>query len=116
MKVFDEQHEMFRAAVRSYVEKEIAPHIDGRTPEAIWPRMGALGFLGVEYDEKYGGGGAGFLTSCVLHEEFGRSRSGSVAMAVGAHTDMASPHLDWAGSEPLKEKYLPGICRGEILT
>ena len=62
------------------------------------------------------GPGADFLTSCVLHEEFGRSRSGSVAMAVGVHTDMASPHLYWTGSEALKEKYLPGICRGETLT
>ena len=121
MRVFDEQHEMFRGAVRSYIEKEIAPHIEeweaaGRIAKSIWPRMGALGFLGVEYDEKYGGGGADFLTSCVLHEEFGRSRSGSVAMAVGVHTDMASPHLYWTGSEALKEKYLPGICHGEKLT
>jgi acyl-CoA dehydrogenase len=121
MKVFNEQHEMFRAAVRSYVDKEIAPHIDeweaaGRIPKSIWPRMGVLGFLGVEYDEKYGGASADFLTSCVLHEEFGRSRSGSVAMAVGVHTDMASPHLYWTGSEALKEKFLPAICRGEALT
>jgi acyl-CoA dehydrogenase len=121
LKVFDEQHEMFRGAVRSYIEKEIAPHIEeweaaGRIPKSIWPRMGALGFLGVEYDEQYGGAGADFLTSCVLHEEFGRSRSGSVAMAVGVHTDMASPHLYWTGSQALKEKYLPGICHGEKLT
>ena len=121
MKVFNEQHEMFRAAVRGFIEKEIAPHIEEweaaeRIPRSIWPRMGALGFLGVEYEEKYGGAGADFLTSCVLHEEFGRSRSGSVAMAVGVHTDMASPHLYWTGSEALKEKYLPGICRGEMLT
>src|SRR5436853_7895584 len=36
-------------------------------------------------------------------------------MAVGVHTDMASPHLYWTGSEPLKAKYLPAICRGEKL-
>jgi acyl-CoA dehydrogenase len=121
VKVFDAQHEMFRAAVRAFVEKEIGPHIEaweaaGRIPRSIWPRLGSLGFLGVEYDERYGGGGADFLTSCVLHEEFGRSRSGSVAMAVGVHTDMASPHLYWTGSEALKERYLPAICRGEKLT
>lgn len=120
MKVFSDQHEMFRATVRSFVEKEVAPHLEaweaaGRIPKSIWPRMGALGFLGLEYDEKYGGAGADFLASCVLHEEFGRSRSGSVAMAVGVHTDMASPHLYWTGSEALKERYLPGICRGETL-
>jgi acyl-CoA dehydrogenase len=77
--------------------------------------MGALGFLGVEYDDKYGGAGADFLTTAVLCEELARSRSASLAMAVGVHTDMASPHLYWTGSEALKEKYLPAICRGEAL-
>ncbi|MBI2158462.1 MAG: acyl-CoA dehydrogenase family protein [Candidatus Rokubacteria bacterium] len=111
---------MFRATVRSFVDKEIAPHVEeweaaGRMPKSIWPRMGELGLLGVEYDEKYGGAGADLLTTAVLHEECGRSRSGSFAMAVGVHTDMASPHLYWTGSEALKEKYLPAICRGQTL-
>jgi acyl-CoA dehydrogenase len=121
VKVFSEQHEMFRAAVRSFVDKEVAPHVEewesaGRIPKSIWPRMGELGFLGVEYDEKYGGAGADVLMSAVLHEECARSRSGSFAMAVGVHCDMASPHLYWTGSEALKERYLPAICRGEKLT
>jgi acyl-CoA dehydrogenase len=121
MKIFSEQHEMFRQAVRSFVEKEVEPHVDeweeaGQIPKSIWPRMGALGFLGVEYDEKYGGGGADFLTTAVLCEEAARSRCAAFAMALGVHTDMASPHLYWTGSEALKEKYLPGICRGEKLT
>ncbi len=121
MKVFDEQHELFRHSVRSFVDKEVAPHIDeweaaGRIPRSLWLRMGQLGFLGVEYDEKYGGGGADFLTTVVLNEELARSRSSSLAMAVGVHTDMASPHLYWTGSEALKERYLPAICRGEAIT
>jgi acyl-CoA dehydrogenase len=121
MKIFNEQHDMFRQAVRSFVEKEVEPHIEeweqtGQIPKSIWPRMGALGFLGVEYAEKYGGGGADFLTTAVLCEEAARSRCASFAMALGVHTDMASPHLYWTGSEALKEKYLPGICRGELLT
>jgi acyl-CoA dehydrogenase len=119
--IFDEHHEMFRQAVRSFVDKEVAPHIEaweeaGEIPKSIWPRMGQLGFLGVEYDEKYGGGGADFLTTAVLCEEMARSRCASLAMAVGVHTDMASPHLYWTGSEALKERYLPAICRGEALT
>jgi acyl-CoA dehydrogenase len=121
MTIFNEQHEMFRQAVRSFVDKEVAPHIEewevaGQIPKSIWPKMGALGFLGVEYDEKYGGAGADLLTTAVLCEEMARSRCASLAMAVGVHTDMASPHLYWTGSEALKERYLPGICRGELLT
>src|SRR5262249_17984445 len=69
-----------------------------------------------EYDEKYGGACADVMRIAVLHEECGRSRSGSFAMAVGVHCDMASPHLFWTGSEALKEKYLPAICRGEAMT
>src|SRR5882724_9953260 len=112
---------MFRTAVRQFIEREIMPHVEeweaaGRMPRAIWPRLGELGFLGVEYDEKYGGSGADLRTTMVLHEECARSRSGSFAMAVGVHTDMASPHLYWTGSEALKARYLPGICRGEQLT
>src|SRR5688572_20816274 len=112
---------MFRGVVRSFVDKEVAPHVEtweaaGRMPKALWRRMGELGFFGLEYDEKYGGGGADVMMSAVLHEECARSRSGSFAMAVGVHCDMASPHLYWTGSEALKEKYLPAICRGEKLT
>jgi len=121
VKIFDEQHDMFRATVRSFVEKEVMPHVEewevaGRMPKAIFRRMGELGFLGLEYDDKYGGAGADVMMSAVLHEECARSRSGSFAMAVGVHCDMASPHLYWTGSEALKEKYLPAICRGEKMT
>src|SRR5207248_3019510 len=121
MKIFNEQHDMFRATVRAFVEKEVIPHVEewevaGRMPKAVFRRMGELGFLGLEYDEKYGGAGADVMMTAVLHQEGARARSGSFAMAVGVHCDMASPHLYWTGSEPLKEKYLPAICRGEKLT
>jgi acyl-CoA dehydrogenase len=121
VKIFDASHELFRATVRQFVEREVMPHVEaweaeGRLPRWIWTRMGALGLLGVEYDEKYGGAGADFLTTMVLHEECARARSGSFAMAVGVHTDMASPHLYWTGSEALKARYLPAICRGEKVT
>jgi acyl-CoA dehydrogenase len=120
MRVFGEEHEALRKAVRAFVEREVEPHIErwetaGEIPKSIWPRMGALGFLGVEYDEKYGGASADFMTSVVLAEELARSRSGSLAMAAGVHTDMASPHLYYTGSDALKDKYLPAICRGEKL-
>jgi len=121
VKIFESHHEMFRQAVRAFVQKEVEPHVEeweqaGEIPKSIWPRMGALGFLGVEYDERYGGAGADLLTTAVLCEEMARARCASLAMAVGVHTDMASPHLYWTGSEALKEKYLPAICRGEALT
>src|SRR5438128_12686717 len=69
---------MFRATVRSFVEKEVMPHVEawetaGRMPKAIFRRMGELGFLGLEYDERYGGAGADVMMTAVLHEECARS-------------------------------------------
>src|SRR5262249_58350405 len=102
MKIFSEQHDMFRQSVRAFVEKEVEPHIEeweqaGQIPRSIWTRMGELGFLGVEYDERYGGAGADFLTTMVLCEEMARSRSRSPALAGGVATDNASPPLYLAG-------------------
>src|SRR5207249_11633498 len=112
---------MFRATVRSFVEKEVMPHVEawetaGRMPKAIFRRMGELGFFGLEYDERYGGAGADVMMTAVLHEECARSRSGSFAVAVGVHCDMASPHLHWTGREALKDTYLPALRRGETVT
>jgi alkylation response protein AidB-like acyl-CoA dehydrogenase len=98
------QHELFRATVRGFVEKEMAPHAEaweaaGEFPRSLWLRLGALGLLGVEYPETYGGGGADFVTTVVLCEELARCRSNGVAMAIFVHNDdMASPHLWLAGT------------------
>src|SRR5258707_6143182 len=106
MKIFDEQHDMFRQAVRAFVQKEVEPHVEeweqaGQIPKSIWPRLGELGFLGGEYDEKYGGAGADFPTTMVLCEEIARSRSGSLAMAGGVDSGTGAPPLCLAGSEGL---------------
>jgi acyl-CoA dehydrogenase len=112
------QHELFRATVRQFVEKEIVPHAEaweaaGQFPRSLWGRLGELGLLGVEYPEEYGGGGADFLTTVVLVEELARCRSNGVAMGIFVHTDMASPHLRHAGTEAQQMRWLPAICRGE---
>jgi acyl-CoA dehydrogenase len=117
---FGPEHEMLRRAVRSFVEKEITPHVDeweaaGRIPRELWRRLGDLGFLGLEFPTEYGGGGADFMSSVVLAEEMARCRSGGVAFSVLVHTDMSSPWLTRYGTEAQKQRYLPGIVRGETV-
>jgi acyl-CoA dehydrogenase len=119
--LFTAEHELFRATVRSFVERELVPHVDvweaaGQFPRTVWRRLGELGLLGVEYPEAYGGAGADFLTTVVLCEELARCRSNGVAMAVFVHNDMASPHLWHAGTEAQKRRWLPAICRGELVS
>jgi alkylation response protein AidB-like acyl-CoA dehydrogenase len=117
---FTDEHEQLRRAIRTFVEKEVTPHVatweeEGRIPRTLWQRLGALGFLGLEFPEEYGGGGADFLASVVLGEEMARCRSGGVAFSVLVHTDMSSPWLTRFGTEAQKRKYLPGIIRGETV-
>ena len=96
MKIFDEQHEMFRQSVRAFVQKEVEPSAEaweqaGEIPRALWLRMGELGFLGVEYDEQYGGAGADFLTTAVFSNgtrdsSFGAQLSAGQTYVLGVTT------------------------------
>src|SRR5918996_5321927 len=118
--LFTAEHEMLRRSIRAFVEKEITPHVtawedDGRIPREVWRRLGELGFLGLDFPTEYGGGGADFLASVVLGEEIARCRSGGVAFSVLVHTDMSSPWLTRFGTDAQKQKYLPGIIRGDTV-
>lgn len=120
MDVFTAEHEAFRQTVRSFVEKEIVPHVEeweaaGGFPSWVWRRLGELGLLGIEFPERYGGAGADFLYTAVLCEELARCRSAGVTMAVLASKDMAAPHLVNLGTEEQKQRWLPRICRGEVV-
>ena len=74
---FSEEHEMLRTQVRRFVETEIKPHglaweEAGFVPREVLKRMGALGFFGIRYPEKYGGAAMDTLGTVVLAEELGR--------------------------------------------
>ena len=121
MVAFSEEHNAFRALVRDFAEKEIGPHGDAWEEKGIFPahelfpKMGKLGLLGVEYDEKYGGQGADHLYTVILHEELSRVGPGGVTMGIAVQTDMATPSLHRFGSEELKETYLRPAISGEAV-
>ncbi|MFP3916052.1 MAG: acyl-CoA dehydrogenase family protein [Actinomycetota bacterium] len=116
---FTDEHRDFRRMVRSFVENEINPRVP-EWEEKEWiplhevlPRMAELGMLGLEYDPAYGGQGADHLFTVILAEELGRADHGSIGMAVGVITDMATPSLHSFGSQELKRRYLVPTLRGE---
>nr|WP_287393670.1 acyl-CoA dehydrogenase family protein [Candidatus Microthrix sp.] len=121
MITFTEEHELFRSTVRSFVETEINPHVETWEAEGTFPaqelftKMGALGLLGLEYDEADGGGGADHLYTLLLFEELGRSESMGIPMAIGVQTDMATPALAAFGSAELKQQYLAPAITGEAV-
>lgn len=120
-KPFTSEHEMFRRAVRSFVEKELNPHVEAWEAAGIWPahevlrKMGDLGFLGLSYASEYGGQDADIWFTVVLAEELGRCDSAGVAMGITVHTDMCTPALARYGSHELKKRCLEPALRGEMV-
>jgi citronellyl-CoA dehydrogenase len=118
---FSDEHEMFRRTVRDFVQHELDPHADEwETAHAfnaheLFPKMAALGLLGLEYDPAFGGQGVDHLFTVVFGEELGRTYCGGVPMAIAVHTDMATPSLARYGSTELKERYLAPALRGEMV-
>ena len=73
---FNETHEAFRASIKKFVDKEINPHMaeweKTTAPlHELFKKMGDLGFLGIRYDPKYGGGGLDYWFETVMLEEIG---------------------------------------------
>jgi acyl-CoA dehydrogenase len=115
---FGEEHELLRAQIRRFVDQEIKPRAlqweqDGMVPRDVLRRMGELGFLGIRYPAEYGGSDMDTLATVVLAEELGRSTFSGVAITVLVHTDMASVHLYHAGSQALKDRFMPDVVAGK---
>ena len=115
---FGEEHELLRTQIRRFVNEEIKPRAlqweeDGMVPRDVLCRMGELGFLGIRYPAEYGGSDMDTLATVVLAEELGRSTFSGVAITVLVHTDMASVHLYNAGSQTLKDRFMPDVVAGK---
>jgi len=118
---FTPEHDQFRQMVRDIVDKEINPHADAWEEAGIFPahelfpKLGAAGILGLEYDPAFGGQGADHTYTLIYGEEIGRCTTGGVAMAISVQTDMATPALHSFGSDELKERYLRPALAGEMV-
>ena len=117
-----EDHHAFRDSVRRFVDSEVNPHVDaweaaGRVPlHDLFPRAAALGLLGLEYAEAYGGEGADHSFQLVAAEEYGRINASGVGMAIGVQAMMATPSLHEYGSAELKQRYLAPAVAGTAVT
>ncbi|MEZ5137129.1 MAG: acyl-CoA dehydrogenase family protein, partial [Acidimicrobiales bacterium] len=82
--IFTDEHEQFRATVREVIDRHINPFADdweaaGMFPaHELFPKLGAAGIFGLEYDPADGGQGADHSFTVVYGEEFGRCATGGV--------------------------------------
>jgi alkylation response protein AidB-like acyl-CoA dehydrogenase len=114
-----EDHQMIREMVRDFAEKEVAPVIMGyderqEFPWAISRKLSELGMYGILFDPEYGGSGMSYVHYALILEELARV-DGSVALTVAAHNSLCSNHINIAGTEEQKRRYLPPLASGEKL-
>lgn len=118
---FTDEHEMFRKSMRTFIEKEINPHVEAWEEQEIWPahevlkKLGDMGALGLTYEEAYGGMNADYWYTVVFAEELGKIDCAGVPMGIAVHTDMATPALAMHGSHELKQEFLTRAISGEYV-
>jgi butyryl-CoA dehydrogenase len=114
-----EEQRQIRATVADFAEREIKPYASRWDREEIFPRevvekIGELGFLGVAFPEKYGGGGADTLSQVIVVEGLARHDAG-IALSCAAHMSLSSGHIATFAAERHRTRYLPDMLAGKKL-
>lgn len=114
----DEQRQI-RATLSEFAERKIKPHASAWDKEARFPRevveqLGALGFIGVAFPERWGGGGADTLSQVVVVEGLARYDAG-LALSCAAHMSLSSGHIALFGSDAQRDRYLPDLVAAKKL-
>jgi len=113
------QKEIQKAArefAKGEFDKELALELD-RThefPTKIWKKAADLGFIGVHYPEKYSGQDLGVLENIIIADVF-CAQDSSIGSAI-ALASFASECVLRFGSDELKQKFLPAVAEGEMLS
>lgn len=115
---YDDELEMFRDTVRRLFERELLPHLEqheheGIVPRAFWLACGEGGLLCPTVGEAYGGLGLDFRYNAVVAEEL--AYAGSSA-GLTLQSDIVAEYIEHYGSEEQKQKYLPGMVSGAIIS
>ncbi|MFZ1399599.1 MAG: acyl-CoA dehydrogenase family protein [Candidatus Promineifilaceae bacterium] len=118
--IFDDEHNMFRDAVRRFVQNEIAPYHeqwehDGIVPRHVWLKAGELGFLCMDAPEAFGGLEIDdYRYNAVVVEEL--TRAGASGVGFGLHNDVNMPYFLKYTTDEQKARWLPGMISGELIT
>jgi alkylation response protein AidB-like acyl-CoA dehydrogenase len=118
--LYEPVHGEFRALCREFLAREAVPHHAdwekaGIVDREVWRKAGAAGLLGLDVDEEFGGGGQrDFRYNAVLVEEV--VRAGCSGLGFGLHNDVVAPYLTDLTTDEQRKRWLPGFCRGDIIT
>ena len=114
-----EEHELIQQSVRDFAERHVAPGVIERDMACEFPRelvnqLAEMGLMGMYHPEEYGGGGTDTISFAIALEEIARWDA-SLALTLASHTSLCSGHIELAGSDEQKKKYLTPLASGETL-
>ncbi len=114
-----EEHKMIRDAARDFAQTELLPGVIERDnkqefPDALVKKMGALGFMGIMVDPKYGGSGMDAISYVLIMEELSKIDA-SASVIVSVNNSLVCYGLEAYGSEEQKQKYLTKLATGEFV-
>jgi alkylation response protein AidB-like acyl-CoA dehydrogenase len=114
-----EEQELLRRSIREFAETEVRPHVmewdeAQHFPEELVPKLAALGLMGIQFPESFGGAAMSAVDYCICIEELARVDP-SVALSVAAHNGLGAAHIAMFGDEVQKQTYLVPLARGEKL-
>ena len=119
---FTPEHHEIRRTLRAIIDKDINPHVDKWEEDEIFPahevfkKLGDAGLLGIHKPTEFGGMGLDYSYAMVMAEELGHINCGSVPMAIGVQTDMATPALARYGSDELRKEFLAPFDRAATMS
>jgi alkylation response protein AidB-like acyl-CoA dehydrogenase len=116
---FSPEQELLRRSIREFAEAEIRPHVmewdeTQHFPSELRPKLAALGLMGIQISEEFGGAEMSAIDYCLCIEELARVDP-SICLSVAAHNGLGTAHIAAFGTHDQKLKYLVPLARGEKL-
>ncbi len=111
--------ELLRSSVREFAETELRPHVmewdeSQQFPRELLAKCAALGLMGIQFPEEYGGSGMSSVDYCLCIEELARVDP-SVCLSIAAHNGLGASHIFMFGTEEQRRTYLVPLASGEKL-
>jgi hypothetical protein len=114
-----EEQEQLRREVRTFAEREVAPHVrewdeKSEFPHGVVKKLGEMGLMGVIFPEELGGAGLGYVEYVLAVEELSRV-DGSVGIIVASHNSLCTNHIMLGGNDAQRKRWIPKLASGEWL-
>ncbi len=115
----NEEQKLVRQTAQDFaneVVKPLARKIDQQHyfPSELIPKLGDLGFLGINIQHDFGGSGLDAVSYALIIEELSRVCA-STSVIVSAHNSLCIYPIQEFGTSEQKKKYLPKLATGELI-